>query len=514
MKPIIALYCEGSETKMVVVIKDKEKIRVVRAASFDILQPTIDYEASVSGIQLDDDSLDLKSISDGLSNGKSESLSLATISVMKETLKDISLKNSLFLPTLTEPSIFYHVVDAGKLSKSSKLTQEILNDIQDSKNIVVDQENLGYVELADKSLLSVFLSGEIGCVKLINALAQSNGRRYYKIPSIKSADISLAYYVIKKKKFFPDDQSLIVYIGKEYSKLIFVQGRKLKHIGSTLDIGTSNIHTYDVYFSKILLEMENGGISSLDNIVVCGEDDSENLILSFYGTFPEANVSRLEFKDINISALDKKTREKFSSYSIPLAAAFDYIEELEEKHVGLNLLPKYVKEEQKPFQFAWHGYAMLPLLFIAAFLITFKVLSNNKEIAKLNSEISKQSAVVMRNQQTLNKISELESKISNFDRTQAILDSAAVGTKLWSKVVRKISDFFGTKRSLWLTSLTMSENNKIVLEGYALNKFVLTEFAYYLKAAEIKGVFYEALREKDSYKFNISFDLLTVSQAN
>jgi hypothetical protein len=31
----------------------------------------------------------------------------------------------------------------------------------------------------------------------------------------------------------------------------------------------------------------------LDNIIVCGEDDSENLILSFYGTFPEANVSRL-----------------------------------------------------------------------------------------------------------------------------------------------------------------------------------------------------------------------------
>ena len=47
--------------------------------------------------------------------------------------------------------------------------------------------------------------------------------------------------------------------------------------------------------------MENGGITSLDNIIVCGEDDSENLILSFYGTFPEANVSRLEFDDVDIS---------------------------------------------------------------------------------------------------------------------------------------------------------------------------------------------------------------------
>ena len=125
------------------------------------------------------------------------------------------------------------------------------------------------------------------------------------------------YYVAKRKKFFPDDQSLIVYIGKEYSKLIFLQGRKLKHIGTTLDIGTTNLHTYDVYFSKILLEMENGGITSLDNIIVCGEDDSENLILSFYGTFPEANVSRLEFDDLDITQLDEDTKSKFSSYSVP-----------------------------------------------------------------------------------------------------------------------------------------------------------------------------------------------------
>ena len=53
-------------------------------------------------------------------------------------------------------------------------------------------------------------------------------------------------------------------------------------------------------FLKYLLEMENGGISSLDNIIVCGEDDSENLILSFYGTFPEANVTRLEFDDVDL----------------------------------------------------------------------------------------------------------------------------------------------------------------------------------------------------------------------
>src|SRR5690606_29890359 len=193
------------------------------------------------------------------------------------------------------------------------------------------------------------------------------------------------------KKFFPDDQSLIVYIGKEYSKLIFLHGRKVKHIGSTLDIGTLNLHTYDVYFSKILLEMENGGISALDNIIVCGEDDSENLILSFYGTFPEANVSRLEFDDLDLSVLDDETRQKFSSYSVPLAVATEYFDEQTKETRGINILPKYIREEQKFFQFSWHSFIVLPFLFIAAFLITLKALQNSKEIEALDQEITEKT---------------------------------------------------------------------------------------------------------------------------
>src|ERR1035437_11058317 len=81
-----------------------------------------------------------------------------------------------------------------KQGKGSKLTQEIISDIQEAKNVTISKENLGYIELADKSILSVFLSGEVQCIKMVNSLAHFNGKRYYKIPAVKSAEISLAYY--------------------------------------------------------------------------------------------------------------------------------------------------------------------------------------------------------------------------------------------------------------------------------------------------------------------------------
>jgi hypothetical protein len=506
MKTLVCIYCEGNDTKVAVVSKAGGKLTVLRTASVDLVQPSIDIEEGISNLNIEDAELELENIQ-SRDTALDSKMAASSITTLASNLAGIDLKNSLFISALTEPAVHYHTYEGTKQLASSKVAEEIVEDIQESKNVSVDKKNLGYVELSDKSLLSVFLGDDVSSINLINSLARHNGRRHYKIASVKSAEISLAYYVTKAKKFFPDDQSLIVYIGKEYSKLIFLKGSKLKHIGATLDIGTLNLHTYDVYFSKILLEMENGGISSLDNIIVCGEDDSENLILSFYGTFPEANVSRIEFKDIDLGGLAHEEKDKISSFSVPVAVATEYYDELDNIHKGINLLPKYLKEEQKLFQFGWHGYAMLPILFGVAFFATLQILVNQKEINQLDVRITEQTILLRQNQEIVDQIKGLQTKINGFDQTQAILDSASIGAGVWQEVLRHASNFTGSKRNLWLTKIYTGDVNKIVIEGYALSRNVLTEFAYSIEAATLKSVNYEALRENNSYRFVLTFDL-------
>ncbi len=506
MKPLICIYCEGSDTKVAVVSKINGKLMVLKTAGVDFVQPTISLEEGISNLSIEGTELDIENLQNQ-DNAIENQMAASTVTTLANSLAGINLKNSLFIPALTEPALHYHIYEGSKQLATAKVREDIIDDIQQSKNITVEKQNLGYIELADKSLLSVFLGGEVACINMINSLARYHGKRHYRIPSVKSAEISLAYYVAKTKKFFPDDQSLVVYIGKEYSKLIFLQGRKLKHIGATLDIGTLNLHTYDVYFSKILLEMENGGISSLDNIIVCGEDDSENLILSFYGTFPEANVSRLEFNDVDLGGLTQEEKDKFSSFSVPISVATEYYDEVEKIYNGINLLPKYVKEDQKVFQFGWHGYAMLPVLFGITFFATLNMLENQKEIYELDNQITEQTILLRQNQEILSKIAELETKISGFDQTQAILDSAATGTGVWQEVLKHVSNFVGNKNTMWLTKLNYGDNNVVSIEGYALDRKVLTEFAYSIESATLKSVNFEALREQNTYRFVLTFDL-------
>ena len=426
MKTIACIYCEGNDTKLAVVSHDKNggRLKIINTASVDVVSNKTDLQPT-SGFNLEGDGLQLEGVESKATALPDSDIDAPSISAIGAALKGVNINKLEFIPALTEPAIYYHTYDGRKDLKGNKLLDEIITDIQQTKGINVEKEGLDYIELSDGSLLSAFIDGPVACVNLTDNIAGYFGKKFFRVPTIKSADVALAYYVAKRKKFFPDDQSLIVYIGKEYSKLIFLQGRNLKHIGTTLDIGTTNLHTYDVYFSKILLEMENGGISSLDNIIVCGEDDSENLILSFYGTFPEANVSRLEFDDVDISEIPEDDKAKFSSYSVPIAIATEYFDEIAKEHKGINLLPKYISEEQKFFQFSWHSFAVLPFLFAVAFFFTLKVLQNNRELSNLDADIKQKNLIIRQNQETLGKISELEGKISSFGQTQAILDSAA-----------------------------------------------------------------------------------------
>ena len=516
MKPVVCIYCEGSDTKVALVSKEKDGIKVHKAASLN-LASTLQTAASKAEMLVD---LESESINDDISFDSLDSPSsgkmvdTSDVGYLSNSLSGVNLGKADFIPVITEPSISYHIYEGPKDPSRSKNLSAIIKDIQESKGITVEPNSVDYTELNDNTLLSVFIEGEIPCVHLVNVLASYHKRRYLRIPTIKAAELSLAYYVAKSTKFFPEDFSLIIYIGKEYSKLIFLEGKKLKHIGTTLDIGTKNLHTYDVYFSKILLEMENGGIPKLDNIILCGEDRSENLILSFYGTFPEANVTELKFDNVNSSELDADTNANLALYAIPVSAAVEYFDEQDKETTGINFLPKYVQENQKFLQFGWHSFVLLGVLFVIAFFFTYKILTNQNQISDLNSEIQNLTELQKENQQLVEQITPLEKKISSFDNTQAILDSVVTGTEVWSKMLTRVTDFVERRRNFWITSLQGSGVDEIKITGYSLSRSVLTEFSDYNNSSLLKSVLYDPLREKSAFAFTLNFKLAEQDTVN
>ncbi len=498
MKPVVSIYCEGVETKVTIVSVEKDKVRVLKSFVASMVAGSSAPRSDDFSLDSSADDISFDSLDSGASPGSSD------VSALASEMAGIKLSQFSFIPVITEPSANFHVYEGEKVSDRKKQIELIANDILKVKGILAAKDSIDYVDLNDKAYLCVFIESSVRCAELVNSLASLHGRRYYKIDSIKSAEVALANYVSKTTKFFPEDYTLIIHIGKEASKLIFLEGQKLKHIGTTLDVGTKNLHTYDVYFSKILLEMENGGVPRLDNVVLCGDDRSENLMLSFYGTFPEANVIDLKFDSFDLGSLGEESQKEISTFSIPLAAVFEYQKEESKEVKGINILPKYIQENQKFLQFGWHSYVMLAILFVTTFFYTFLILSKFSELSLLDKEIARLISMQKMNEEIISQITPLSNRIANFDNTQSILDSAAVGTGVWSHSLDNISSFMERRRNFWITFLESTNTQDFLIRGYTLSRSSLTEFARENDASILKNVLYEPLRDKNAFSFTLN----------
>jgi len=510
MKPIVCVSSEGNDTKIVILSKEKDKIKIKKTFSM-IMSGGHDFKDPLGNnsdsqfLQSMDADINFDSVGDDV--GQLSSVDKNDVSFAANYFDTEELKNSEFVSVVTDPVVNHHVFTGHVNANKQKTINAIIGDIAKQKNITVNSDAVDYIKIDDNTLHSVFLREDNPSVNFINAWAAHNGRKFYKIVTVKNSETALANYVIKTNKFYEEDYTLIINTGHESSKLIFLKGNKLTHIGSSLDIGIQNIHTYDVYFSKILLEMENGGIPRLDNVILCGEDKSENLVLSFYGTFPEANVTELKFDDLDLSSLNDEQKENLAAFAFPVTAGIEFYEEKGSKNSGINFLPKYIIENQKVIQFGWHSLLVFPLLFGATFFFTFKVLDNNKEIAAQNLEIARLKQLKAQNEIIISKIDEYSNKLSKFDEIQATLDSATSGTEIWGNMLTDVSDFMERRRNFWIGSLESNSDKSVSIKGYTLNRNALTEFVDERKSGLLNTVSFEPLRETKAYSYTLKFNI-------
>jgi len=506
MKPIAFLFCEGTEAKIAVINRDKSGVINVLGVSSSFVERTLSSDNKLPSFPLNDSGVEFEESTYETVNTENDESNVKVISLATAILQS-GVKKIEYVPILTEPNLIYHIYEGDIYEKKQDNLDTLIDEISKSKNIVAQKGSVDYVEIYDDRLLATVIDGEVECLPMIKALARYVGKDQPRITVLKSAEISLAYYVSKIKKFAEEEYSIIVYVGKEHSKLIFLKGNQINHIGSTLDVGTSNIHTYDVYFPKILLEMETGNIPVINNIIVCGEDISENLILSFYGTFPEAHISRLDFDSFNLSSLNENEQALISTYSIPLSAAKDYYDTLDKKYSGINLLPKQIIEERKFFQFSWHSLAILPLLFLVTVYFTVKILERRNELDVISKNIIEKEEIIRNNQTIIDQIQMLETRIGNFGVITSKLDTLAVGRGLLTAVAGRISDFTASKKNLWITKIVWNDGKIFDVEGFSLSRNSITDFVNTIVGSSLKNITNEILRDKRIYRFNLTIDI-------
>jgi hypothetical protein len=204
---------------------------------------------------------------------------------------------------------------------------------------------------------------------------------------------------------------------------------------------------------------------------------------------------------VEVESVDSFSTE--AAFIIPAAVAEEYFEEQEKKLSGINLLPNYIKEEQKLFHFGWQGYLMAALIILSASFFIYKIFSNINEVKAKDAEISKIQLIQAQNKATVNKINSYENKIKNVDQTKAILNQLSSGTGILSDQMKKLSTFTNYRRNIWMNSLKLDITKNLKLAGYTMSRPMVKELSDSYNGATLQTIVYEPLREIRTFKFTI-----------
>jgi len=143
------------------------------------------------------------------------------------------------------------------------------------------------------------------------------------------------------------------------------------------------------------------------------------------------------------------------------------------------------------------------LIFASAFFFSYKYVANQQRMKEVDSEIGRIHLIQQQNRETVNKIKSFENKIQNADKTRNTLAQLSSGTGILSTNVKKIADFVGRRRNLWISDINLSAAKELKITGYTLFRPLARQLNDSYKSAILNNVTYELLRDYKSFKFLI-----------
>lgn len=515
-KSAVGIYLEGSNVICVKIIRDNGTIRVVDALTYrlDTSLPANEPE-QVSGKFSDTDgeinieSEDYSAAADSGKTGVKESDS-ANIAVLTSIFSDfMNLKyKSAF--SITEPKVYYTNFNSDWGLKNRKLTLKVVDELSKMRidNAKIKSDAVGIIYLPNKRITAVVREGKTDFLDTFDKLKRQGKIKLPAVSFVETLEVSLVNLAVESYSFTEDQKNVIIYVGEDFSRIIFLQGNKLYQICQLISDGHSSSKIANTVYSRLLFESDTLNYDKLDNIILCGRIENTNLKDLLTDSFAsEANVEVLNSNRFDLSELLPETLSRLPEYAPALGAALRVLEPENENLIDVNLMPQFIKSGQKAFKLGLIGYLLVGAIGLSLF---YSITINAERLSTLNAfkrDLFIKKAKMIEYNELVEKLGNLQNEVAIADASLKRIETLTLGSKTYSDFLSKIvlkADIIG---HIWITDAFTIADNKLQLMGYSLYRNRIYNLANSLENASLQKVDVLNIREKNVYKFSLTINL-------
>jgi Tfp pilus assembly protein PilN len=301
----------------------------------------------------------------------------------------------------------------------------------------------------------------------------------------------------------PGEVSVVVYVGAEFTRLIFMRGNQFFQFAPILGEGYDSPNLQNTVYSRLLLEQDNLGIPRISKIILAGESRRINFKEFLTQQLPDQDVDYLLAPQLDSSPLPPEQQEAISEYAVAIGAAWKALQPADPKVYNVNLLPDIVREGQRVFKLAWHGVALLVFLFASTFFFTYSIVQKNKSIEDSRDLLERKRTQLAENETLQNSINGLQEQIGRFQASLALYDTLVPGSEYWSKVFTQMSHGVEDLNSIWLADFTSTPGGPMTMNGFTVYRTRIPRLATLFENSVLKEVNVQAIREQTVYRYKI-----------
>jgi len=405
--------------------------------------------------------------------------------------------------SLVEPSLYYHMLESDFGLKGKRLKSRILEELRSIRAFQPSEDAVDAIKTDEGNLLCVVREDGLSLINALEGIKGFIGNRLPMIPAIDSADIALMNMVRLNYDLQPEDVSVVIYVGVEFTRLIFMRGDHFYQFAPIIGEGYDSPNLQNTVYSRLLLEQDNLAIPRINRIILAGQCKRIGFKEFLSQQLPDQEIEYLLTPQLDTSMLGAEDQDMVSEYAIAIGCAWKVLEP-ENKHLyKINLLPSEVREGQRVFKLAWHGYLLLVLLFGFTLLFTMQITQKNKEISELRSQLTLKESQRAENLTLSNSIMALEEQLGRYRASLALYDSLVPGSERWSKVLTQLSHGVEDLNSIWLTDFNGTEAGAVNLNGYAVYRTRIPRLSTLFESALLQEVTVQSIREQTVYRYKI-----------
>ncbi|MCK9408960.1 MAG: hypothetical protein WCX28_05535 [Bacteriovoracaceae bacterium] len=403
--------------------------------------------------------------------------------------------------SISEPSIYYQQFEDNFGLTGNKLKRKLVDELSATRSVKPTLDSLSYISAAEGQILSVIREDGLGLLDLIDSVRDFLGKRTPKLQFVETSDISLMNLVRANYELGESEVSIIVYVGTEFSRLIFMKGQFFFHFAPVISEGRLTPNIENTIYSRILLEQDSAGIVRIDRIFLAGEAVKIDLKQFLAPQFAEAPIEYLISTMLDTSEFQDNPETIVSEYAIPIASAMRALEPKNKAYYEIDLLPTSYREGQKVFKLAWHGYLLLLLIFGTTFFFTSRFAELNEDVRRSRSDLQKKQEQLAENQRLQGILDDLIVQNSQYEAALRVYDELMPNYNRWSKMFNHLTGSVESVNSVWIKDISARGDSTLELTGFTLYRQRIPRIANMFENATLQTVDIESIRGKDIYRF-------------